>query len=709
MNEATQRPDGEEPASFVNPLLDDWRTPFGTPPFSAIKPAHFREAFAEAMRSHRSEIEAISSSPEPPTFANTIAAIERSGRALRLVSAVFFNLSGAHTNEELQAIEREIMPQLARHRNDIQTNAALFRRIEALHDGERSALADEERRVLDRYHIQFLRAGAHLPPERKARLAEIVERLAALGAAFSQNVLKDEQSFALILEDEADLAGLPDFLRSAASRAAAERGLEGRHAITLARSLIESFLQFSERRDLRERAFKAWTARGDLGGQTDNKAIIAETVALRAERARLLGYPTYAHFKLDDSMAKTPEAVEELLMSVWRRARERAARERDDLQAMAAKTGGNFALAAWDWRRFAEMVRKERYDFDESALKPYLQLDKMIEAAFYVAHRLFGLSFEERHDVPTYHPDVRVWGVRGRDGRHVGLFMGDYFAHSTKRSGAWMSSFRTQEKLDGDVRPIIVNVMNFTRGGDGEPALLSFDDARTLFHEFGHALHGLLSDVTFPLLAGTNVARDFVELPSQLYEHWLEQEEVLSRFAVHVKTGEPLPRPLLNRLRAARNFNQGFATVEYVASAIVDLDFHLLTAPSAIDVAAFERASLDRIGMPPEIAMRHRSPHFTHVFSGESYSAGYYSYLWSEVMDADAFRAFEETGDIFDQNAAMRLHDFIYAAGFTRDAGEAYRAFRGSMPSIDALLEKRGLTEPPQTSLIPSPDAGTLT
>lgn len=693
MSATEQHPTGHIPLSGGNPLLDDWHTPFGAPPFAAIAPAHFLPAFEQAMQAHLAEVDAICASSAPPTFDNTIVALERSGRALRRVSAVFFNLAGAHTNDALQAIEREIAPRLARHRSAIQQNETLFRRIEALHQQDLSGLSDEQRRVLDRYHTIFLRAGAGLEPEAKRRLAQIVERLAALGTAFSQNVLKDEQSYALVLETEADLTGLPGFVRHAAARAAEERGLQGKHVITLARSSIEPFLQFSERRDLRERAFNAWIARGDSGGATDNKAIIKETLALRHERARLLGYPTYAHFKLADAMAKTPETVEELLMGVWEHARERCRRERDDLQAMIARTGGNYALAAWDWRHFAEKVRKERYDFDESAIKPFLQLDKMIEAAFYVAQRLFGLSFAERRDVPVYHPDVRVWEATGRDGRHVGLFMGDYFARPSKRSGAWKSAFRVQESIDAEMRPIIVNVMNFSKGGEGEPALLSFDDARTLFHEFGHALHGLLSNVTYPLISGTSVASDFVELPSQLYEHWLSQPEVLSRFAVHAETGEPAPSALIDRLVRARNFNQGFATVEYIASAVVDLDYHLLTEPDALDVTSFERASLAKIGMPPEIVMRHRSPHFAHVFSGDAYSAGYYSYLWSEVMDADAFRAFEETGDIFDQSVAKRLHDCIYSAGYKRDAAEAYRAFRGSLPSIDALLEKRGLAE----------------
>jgi peptidyl-dipeptidase Dcp len=504
-------------------------------------------------------------------------------------------------------------------------------------------------------------------------------------------VLADEKDWMLVLDDEADLAGLPEWARAAAAEAAAERGLSGKHVVTLARSSIETFLVFSTRRDLREKAFAAWIARGALGGESDNRAIIAEIAKLRAESARLLGHPTFAHFRLADQMAKTPEAVSELLETVWQRGRARAEREAADLQALIAEEGGNHRLAAADWRHYAEKLRKRRFDFDESELKPYLQLDKMIEAAFYTAGRLFGLTFTEVHDVPVYHPDVRVWTVAGRDGRFVGLFMGDYFARPSKRGGAWMSGFREQEKLDGDVRPIVVNVMNFSKPPKGKPALLSFDDARTLFHEFGHGLHGLLSDVTYPLLSGTGVTTDFVELPSQLYEHWLEQPEVLGKFAVHAETGEPMPEAMLKKVLAARRFNQGFATVEYTASALVDLDLHL--AAETPDVVAFEKAALARIGMPEAIVMRHATPHFLHIFAGGHYASGYYSYLWSEVLDADAFAAFEETGDIFDPETAKRLHDNVYAAGNRRDPAEAYVGFRGRLPTPDALLRKRGLDE----------------
>jgi peptidyl-dipeptidase Dcp len=678
-----------QPSLSDNPFRDAWTTPFGIPPFDRIAPEHFRPAFEAGLSEQRAEIDRIAGQEDAPSFDNTLAALERSGRALKRVGGVFFNLSGADTNDALQAIERELAPVLAKHRNAIFMNEALFRRVDAIYQKRAELdLTPEQARVLDRYHTIFTRAGARLEPDAKARLAAITERLATLGTQFSQNVLADEKAYALVLEGEGDLAGLPAFLREAAARAADERGLPGKHVITLARSSIEPFLTFSSRRDLREQAFKAWASRGDTGGPADNKAIVAEMVSLRAERARLLGYETFAAFKLADTMAKSPEHVASLLRQVWAPAVARAGEERDDLQALARARGDNVAIEPWDWRYYAEQVRRERHDIEEAKIKPYFQLERMIEAAFETARRLFGLTFTELRDVPRYHPDIRLWKVADADGNLVGIFIGDYFARPSKRSGAWMSAFRSQERLSGDIRPIIVNVMNFSKG---DPALLSFDDARTLFHEFGHALHGLLSNVTFPLLAGTSVSTDFVELPSQLFEHWLARPEILRRFATHYRTGEPIPEPVLERLTAARNFNQGFSTVEYLASAFVDLDLHELTDPAGLDATAFESTALERIGMPREILMRHRIPHFTHVFSGDGYSAGYYSYLWSEVLDADAFKAFEESGDVFHPEVARKLKENIYAAGNLRDPAEAYVAFRGRLPTPEALLVKRGL------------------
>ena len=668
-----------------------WATPHGLPPFERIAPAHYLPAFDAALASHEAEVAAIAGQAAPATFANTVEALERAGHDLDRVASVFFNLSGSHTNPELQAVERAITPRLARHGSAIYLNADLWARISAI-DPEAEGLGPEQRRVLDRYRTRFRRSGADLAPEAKARMAEIAGRMAELGTRFSQNLLADEGAFALPLETDADLAGLPPFLRAASASAAKERGSTHSHVITLSRSLIEPFLVFSTRRDLREKAYEAWTRRGENGGDTDNRGLIAEIVALRAERARLLGFESFAHFKLSDTMAGSPDRAMDLLRDVWTPAHHRAAAERDRLQALIQAEGHNFDLARHDWRHYAEKLRRAEHDLDEGEIKPYLSLDGVIAAAFDTASRLFGLRFEELAEAPRYHPDVRAWAVRDADGSEVGLFLGDYFARASKRSGAWMSAFRSQERLNGDVKPIIVNVMNFARAPDGEATLLSFDDARTLFHEFGHALHGLLSDVTYPLLAGTAVSGDFVELPSQLYEHWLEQPEVLRAHARHHRTGEPMPEDLLKRLLAARTFNQGFATIEYTASAIVDMTLHLSSAGEAgLDVAEFEADALKRIAMPAEIAMRHRTPHFAHIFSGDGYAAGYYSYLWSEVLDADAFDAFREAGDIFHPETAARLRRYIYGAGNLRDPGEAYTAFRGRLPSIDPLLRQRGL------------------
>jgi peptidyl-dipeptidase Dcp len=683
-----------EPEPTANPFFAAWTTPDEVPPFDRIRTEHFRPAYARALAEHDAEIKAITADAAAPSFANTIEAMERSGAALARVENVFDLLAGAHTNDALQEIEREIAPQIASHWNRINTDAALFRRIDALWSkADALGLSAEQRRVLERYHVTFRRAGAALDAAAKERLSAIIARLATLTTAFSQNVLADEQAFALPLADEAEFAGLPDFMREAMKSEAKERGLDG-HVVTLSRSSVEPFLQFAQRRDLREKIFRAFAARGDNGGATDNKAIIAEVIRLRAERARLLGHADFAHYRLDDAMAKTPAAVRALLDTVWSRARQRALADRDAMQALVQEEGGNFALAPWDWRYYAEKLRQRRCDFDAAAIKPYLNLERMIEAAFYTAGRLFGVTFTPRADVPGWHADVRVWEVRGAGGGKIGLFFGDYFARPSKQSGAWMTSLREQERLDGDITPLVVNVCNFAKAADGEPTLLSFDDARTLFHEFGHALHGLLSSVTYPMISGTSVATDFVELPSQLYEHWLEQPEVLRRFARHYQTDAPMPEDLLQRLIAARNFNQGFATVEYVASAIVDLDFHSLPAAEAIDPTAFEAQALKRIGMPDEIVMRHRPPHFAHIFASGGYAAAYYSYMWSEVLDADAFAAFEETGDIFDPATAKRLRQTIYAAGGSCDPAEAYKAFRGRLPSADALLAKRGLAEP---------------
>ena len=666
-----------------NPFFEDWTAPFGAPPLDRITPEHFPPAYDRALAEHDSEIAAIAAAPAG--FDNTIIALEKSGKLLGKVEAVFSNLTSANTNEALQAIELEMAPRLSAHWSAIYLNPELFVRIDALFSKrETLGLDGEAMRVLERYHLDFVRQGAMLKGADRARLDAVGQRLATLGTEFSQNVLADEQDFILPLR-ESQVGGLPSFVRDAAAATARERGLDAPFAVTLSRSNVEPVLQFASDRGLREQLFKAFVSRGANASGHNNWAIIAETLALRAERARLLGYKSYADYKLADSMAGTPAKARALLDQVWGPARRRALEEANDLAALIADEGANFKLAAWDWRYYAEKLREQRYDFDEAALKPYFALEHMIQAAFYTAGKLFGVSFSERWDIPVYHPDVRVWEVT-REGKAIGLFYGDHFARPEKQGGAWMSSLRDQETLDGDILPLILNNCNFVKS---DPALLSFDDARTLFHEFGHALHGLLSKVRFPRLSGTNVARDFVELPSQLYEHWLEEKDVLTRFARHYQTGEPLPPALLEKLLAARNFGQGFATVEFLASAFVDMDFHALEEGGAIDPAALQAASLARIGMPDEIAMRHASPHFSHVFSGEGYSAGYYSYMWSEVLDADGFGAFRT--DPFDPLAARRLYDNIYSAGGSREYAQAYRAFRGRDPQVKALLEGRGL------------------
>jgi peptidyl-dipeptidase Dcp len=682
----------------VNPILAAWVTPHQTPPFSEIAPEHFLPAFEQAFVDHAAEVAAITHDPTTPDFDNTITALERSGKLLTKVSAVFYDLVSAHSNPAILEIDKEVSLRMARHWNPIMMNAVLFGRIALLHDNRATlGLTAEQLRLLERTYTRFHRAGAGLSDDAKKRMAEINERLAHLGTTFSHHLLGDEQDWFMELGED-DRAGLPDSFVAAAKAAAGERGMAGKAIVTLSRSSVEPFLKSSQRRDLREKVYKAFTARGDNANANDNNDVIVEILALREESAKLLGYPTYAAYRLEDSMAKTPEAVRGLLERVWKPARERALADRDELQALIAEEGGNFDLAPWDWRYYAEKVRQRKADFDDGAIKPYLALDHMIEAAFDCATRLFGITFAERKDIPVWHPDVRVWEVRDGSGAHKALFYGDYFARPSKRSGAWMTSLRDQQKLDGAIAPLVINVCNFAKGAGGEPALLSPDDARTLFHEFGHGLHGILSNVTYPSLSGTSVFTDFVELPSQLYEHWQERPEVLQRFARHYQTGEPLPGDLLKRFLAARKFNQGFATVEFVSSALLDLEFHTQPAAASRDVDAFEKAELAKIGMPEEIALRHRPTQFGHIFSGDHYAAGYYSYMWSEVMDADAFGAFEEAGNIFDPATARRLHDDIYSSGGSVDPEAAYVAFRGREPEPDALLRRRGLLDEPEAA-----------
>ena len=668
---------------MTNPLLQDWTTPFGIAPFDRIADEDFAPALEAALARHRAEIDAIAADPAPPDFANTVEALEAAGKDLDRVLGVFFTVAGADSNPAREALQREFSPKLAAHFAEISANKALFGRIAAVwaaRDG--LGLEEEAARVLMLTHRNFVRSGAALEGEAAARMKEIKGRLAVLGTAFTQNLLADERDWFMPLAPE-DLEGLPGFVRDAARAAGVEKGAEG-PVVTLSRSLIVPFLQFSPRRDLRRKAFAAWTARGANGGETDNREIAAEILRLRAERARLLCYDSFAAYKLETEMAGEPAAVRELLMSVWGPAKARALADAEVLQAMMQADGVNGTLEPWDWRYYAEKRRAAEHDLDEAALKPYFQLDRMIDAAFDVATRLFGLSFAPL-DVPLYHADCRAWEVT-RDGRHVAVFIGDYFARSSKRSGAWCSAMRAQAKFPEVQSPVVINVCNFAKG---EPALLSHDDARTLFHEFGHALHQMLSDVTYESVSGTSVARDFVELPSQLYEHWLEVPEVLAEFATHAETGEPMPREMLEKVLGAATFDMGYQTVEYVASALVDLAFH--DGPAPADPVAAEAAVLAEIGMPGAITMRHATPHFAHVFAGDGYSSGYYSYMWSEVMDADAFQSFEEADGAFDPERARALEAHILSRGGSRDAAALYVAFRGRLPGVEALLKGRGL------------------
>ena len=682
--------------SSVNPALTEWNSEFGLPEFGRILDEDFADAFDAAMEAHIAEIEAIAGNADAPTFANTIDALELAGRDLRRVSALFWHRAGTDSTPAIQKLEREIGPKLARHSAKVYMNGKLFARIDELHDKRTSlSLSPEQVRVLELHYKNFVKEGAKLDEAGKRRLADVNQRLAALAAEFGQNVLADEAGWSLPLA-EGDVEGLPDSLTGAMKEAARERKADAPYAVTLGRSIAVPFLETSDRRDLREKVFKAWTARGDMTDGKMNAPVVTETLKLRQEKAGLLGYGSFADLRLDGTMAGTPGAVEELLGTVWPAALKSAAEHQAQLEALAAEDGINDGLKPWDWRYYSEKLRQKMYDLDEAALKPYFQLDRMIEAAFDVANRLFGTSFRERKDVAGPHPEARVFEVLEADGSLKGIFIGDYFARSTKRSGAWMNLFRKQHKLAGGEVPVVFNVMNFAKPSPGRPALLSLDDARTLFHEFGHALHGLLADVTYPSVSGTSVSRDFVELPSQLYEHWLTVPEVLRKHARHAETGEPIPADLLDKVLAARTFDAGFDAVEYTASALVDIRTHSAPGEAPLaDPLAFEASVLAGLDMPSAITMRHRTPHFLHVYYGDGYAAGYYSYMWSEVLDADAFAAFEEAGDPFDPETAARLRKAVYASGNSMPPEDAYKAFRQRLPSPDAMIAKRGLAATP--------------
>ncbi len=682
-----------QPPRNDNPFYEDWsRLPYGAPPFDRIRPEHYMPAIQQGVAEHSAEIERIANNRARPTFANTIEALETSGRTLGQAAAVFYNLTSSDNTETLQAIQREATPIFARHQNELFLNQALWRRIDDLYQRRESLrLTPEQNRVLWRYHLDFVRAGAGLDEAGRTRLAAINERLAALYTQFDQNLLADTAGWTLTLNGDRDLAGLPQALREAALQQGRALGREGQYVVTLQRPSVEPFLTFSSRRDLREQAFRAWAMRGQNGNQYDNRALIREVLQLRVEKARLLGYQTYAEYVLADRMARSPDRAYDLMMEVWRPAVARAGEERAQLQAMIDRENGGFQLEAWDWRYYAERVRAAQYNVSDEETRPYFQLDRMIEGVFATANRLFGLTFTELDDFPVYHPDVRAFEVR-RGGRVIGLYLLDPYARPTKQSGAWMNSFQVQQRAGGRRIPVVVNCLNYNKGEPGQPVLIGWDDAETLFHEFGHALHGLLSDVTYPRVSGTDVARDYVEFPSQVMEHWFASNETLSRYAVHAETGQPMPPELIARVQAAANFNQGWATVEFLSSALVDMDLHMQrNFPADFDVVAFETAALQRIGMPREIIMRHRTPHFGHIFSGDGYSAGYYGYLWAEVLDADAYDAFTETGNVFDPATAERFREYIFSAGNLREPMEAYVLFRGREPTTEPLLRNRGL------------------
>ncbi|MEJ6000392.1 M3 family metallopeptidase [Paucibacter soli] len=678
-----------------NPLLQSWNTPYGLPPFAQIEAAHFAPAFEVALRSHRAELDAIAEQETPPSFANTLAAFDRSGRLLAALEHSFYTLSASATSPELQAAQRALAAPLAAHNSAVYMHAGLFRRVDALYQ-QRAALglSPEQLRLLERVYLDFVRAGARLGPAEQQRYAQLMERLAELNTQFAQNVLADENGYQLLLRSEAELAGLPDFVRAAAGQAALDRGLDaGLYAITLSRSLIVPFLSFSERRDLREQAWRAWTSRGENDGATDNRAIAREILALRNEQARLHGHACYADYALADTMAGSRSAVQGLLDQVWEPAKTAAQRERELLEGEMAALGHTHELQAWDWRYYAEKVRQLRYELDDAQVKPFFALDAMVDALFDCAQRLFGLRFVHQPQVAAYHPDVRVYEVRNAAGELRGVFLHDNFARPTKRSGAWMNALRWQARgTDGTATlPIIVNNNNFARGAAGAPTLLSFDDVRTLFHEFGHGLHGLLSDVEFERLSGTQVLRDFVELPSQIFEHWMAEPEVLKKHARHYRTGEVIPDALLAKLKAAEHFNQGYETVRYCASAIVDLAAHSLGSAEGPDITAFEAETMHAAGLPAAIGMNHRLAHFQHLFSSSGYAAGYYVYLWAEVLDCDGFEAFVEAGSAFDAAVARRLVDCILSVGNSREPGAAFRAFRGRDAVVQPMLRARGL------------------
>ena len=679
------------PPKVDNPLLAKWSGPYGgVPPFAAVKVEQFKPAFDAAMDGKRRDLLAIANDPAAATFENTIAALEDAGRTFHDLETLYDIWSSTMNGSEFQAVERELAPKLAAFEDEITQNEKLFNRVATVYtSADKSKLTAEQQRLTWRRYTTLVRAGAKLDTPSKKRLSEINQRLATLYTAFSQNVLADEEGYVTFLDQEAELAGLPESIRAGAAAAAETRGQQGKWAITNTRSSVEPFLTYSTRDDLREKVWLSFVNRGDNGDAHDNNKLISEVLKLRAERAKLLGYPTHAHWRLENAMAKTPERAMALMEEVWTPAVARVREEVADMQAIATKAGLKRKIAPWDYRFYAEKVRKSKYDLEQDEVKPYLQLEKLREGMFWVAGELLGFVFTPVADVEVYQSDVRVWEVKDRRGTRVGLWYFDPYARAGKRSGAWMQIYRNQERFKGSVTTILSNNSNFVKGKDGAPVLISWTDATTLFHEFGHALHGLSSDVSYPTVSGTHVARDYVEFPSQLLEHWVSTPEVLNRFALHYQTGKPIPAALVAKIEKARNFNQGFNTVEYLSAALVDMKLHLAGAQD-VDPDAFERDTLKALGMPPEIVMRHRTPQFSHVFAGDGYSAGYYSYLWSDTLTADAYNAFTEGKGPYDAAVAERLRSHVLAVGDTIDPAEGYRAFRGKDPDTGALMRKRG-------------------
>lgn len=689
----------DEPSAAANPLLEKWSGPFsGIPPFDKVRVADFKPALEAAMTENLAEIDAIAKNSETANFENTIAAMERAGSTLDRVSTVYGIWGGNMSTPEFQLVQRDMAPKLSAFGDKITQNEGLFKRIEAVYNSpDKAKLNSEQQRLSWVYYTNFVRAGAKLDAAKKKRLAEINQELAGKFTKFGQNQLAEENGQWVVLKDQADMAGLSQSLKDAAATAAASKKVSDSAGIVInTRSSVDPFLTDSTRRDLREKVWKMFINRGDNENEFNNNAIISEILELRAERAKLLGYKTHAHWRLENAMAKTPERTLELMETVWPAAVARVKEEVADMQKLADKEGAKITIEPWDYRFYMEKVRKEKFDLDQNEVKPYLQLDKIRDAMFFVAGELFNFTFSPVTNVPVFHPDVTVWEVKNKtNGKHVGLWYFDPYARDGKRSGAWMNAYRSQERMDNDITTIVSNNSNFVKGKPGEPVLISWDDATTMFHEFGHALHGLSSNVTYPSLSGTNVARDYVEFPSQLLEHWLSTPEVLQKYALHYQTGKPIPQALVNKIESAKTFNQGFGTTEYLSSALIDMKLHL-AGDAKIDPDKFERETLDSLGMPKELVMRHRTPQFGHAFSSDGYSAGYYSYLWSDVITADSFGAFTEGKGPYDKAVGKKLVDYIFSVGNTLDPAEAYRKFRGRDPKVEVLMKKRGFPVPVQ-------------